>query len=766
MRDMKFGMGQPLTRVEDQRFITGHGHYATDATAKGAVQGFVLRAPYAHARFTIDDVAAARAMPGVQLILTHREVAHLGDLPCQAPVKNGDGTAMKTPPYPVLPKDHVRHIGEALAFIVAETLDQARDAAEVIAITWHAEPVVGDIASARAKGAVAVHPECPDNVAFDTILGKKPETDAVFAKADRVVALDIINSRIVANYMEPRAVLAEVAGDHVTLTLGSQGSHGLRDTLAKFIFKCDPAKIRVITPDVGGGFGTKTFLYREYPLVMEAARLLKRPVQWICERGEHFFACAHGRDNLNRAEMALDAKGRFLAMRVALDANMGAYLSQYGPFIPWIGSTMLTGCYDIPVGYAHIRGIYSHSVPIDAYRGAGRPEAAYVIERLVDYIADEIGMDRIALRKKNLIKSRQMPYKTTTGRVYDTGDFATHMQKAMEKADWAGFPARLKAAKKAKKLRGIGLGVYIEACGGGSPEPAYVRLEKDGTFSVRIGTQSNGQGHETAYAQLVSQHLDVPLDKIRVLQGDTRETPTGSGTGGSRSIPVGGAGVAAAAESLAGNLKTLAAEALEAAVSDLEIADGRVMIAGTDRGLDYSAIAALPGAKPEMLATTGSFRPPEATYPNGTHVCEVEIEPETGEVNIVNYEIVDDFGATLNPLLLAGQIHGGVAQGIGQALIERYVQDETGQMLTASFLDYAMPRAEDMPHFSFETQNIPCTTNALGVKGAGEAGTIGAAPAVMNAVVDALRRGYGIRHIDMPATAQSIWLAIKKAKGA
>jgi carbon-monoxide dehydrogenase large subunit len=762
MRPMKFGMGQALTRVEDQRFLTGQGRYATDYRAKGQLHGYVLRAPFASATFTLGDLAAARAMPGVKLILTHAEVAHLGDLPCQAPIKNSDGTLSPIPSYPVLPKDRVRHIGEAVAFIVAETLDQAKDAAEAIDIRWKDAPVASDVAAARQPGAPLVHDSAPGNIAFDHILGDQAKTDAIFAKAPRVIGLDLINSRIIANYMEPRALVAEPQkGGTWLVTLGSQGVHGIRNTLAKFIFKIDPATLRVMTPDVGGGFGTKSFMYREYPLALHAAMVLNAPVGWTSDRTEHFFACAHGRDNLTRAEMALDEKGRFLAMRVMLDANMGAYLSQYGPYIPWIGSTMLTGVYAIPAGYTRIRGVYSNSVPFDAYRGAGRPEAAYTIERLVDYIADELGMDRVKLRMQNFIKPKQMPYKTATGRIYDTGEFAGHLEAALEKADWKGFPARLKAAKKAGKLRGIGFGVYIEACGGGSPEPAYINLEKDGSVTVKIGTQSNGQGHETAYAQLVSQHLDLPIDQIRVKQGDTNLTPTGSGTGGSRSIPVGGAAVAKAAELLADTIKMLAADALEAGKGDLEIADGRVRIAGTDRSLTYTEIAALPKARGK-LATQAEFRPPEATYPNGTHVCEVEIDPETGETRIVNFVIVDDFGVTLNPLLLAGQIHGGAAQGIGQAMIERYVQDENGQMLTASFLDYAMPRADDIPTFQFETRNVPSTTNAIGVKGAGEAGTIGAAPAVMNAIVDALRRAKGIRHIDMPANAQAIWDVLRR----
>lgn len=758
---MKFGIGQALTRVEDRRFITGEGRYASDAHAKGELQAFVLRAPFAHARFRIKDIAAARAMPGVALVLTGADVAHLGALPCQAPQKNIDGSKMPLPAYPVLPNDLVRHVGEAVAFIVASSIEQARDAAEAIDIQWESLAVAPDLVAARKTGAAIVHSEAPGNLAFETILGDAKATDAVFAKAHRIVGLDLVNNRVVANYLETRSVLVEPKGEQLTLTLGSQGSHDIRDTLANDILKIPADNVRVITPDVGGGFGTKIFMYREYALAAEAARQLQKPVRWVSERSEHFFSCTQGRDNLTRAEMALDAKGKFLGMRVKLDANLGAYLSQFAPFIPWVGSTMLTGCYDIPVGYTHIRGFYSHSVPVDAYRGAGRPEAAYTVERLVDFIADEIGMDRIALRKLNLIKPSKMPYKTATQRVYDTGEFAAHMARAMEIADWTGFPTRLKAAKKRGRIRGIGLGVYIEACGGGSAEPAYVGLEKDGTVTLRIGTQSTGQGHETAYAQLVAEHLDLPLSQIRVKQGDTRDTPTGGGTGGSRSIPVGGAAVSLAAENLAESLKKLASASLEAAEADLEIADGMVRIAGTDRKISFGEIANLPGAKKSALNQTGSFKPPEATYPNGTHVAELEIDPETGETRIVNYVIVDDFGVTLNPTLLAGQIHGGVAQGIGQALIENLVMDENGQLLTASFLDYAIPRAENLPNFTFETRNVRSTTNILGVKGAGEAGTIGAAPAVMNALVDALRREKGIRQFDMPATAQKIWAALR-----
>ncbi|MCA0425542.1 MAG: molybdopterin-dependent oxidoreductase, partial [Proteobacteria bacterium] len=618
--------------------------------------------------------------------------------------------------------------------------------------------------AALAPDAPQVWPAVKGNVAFDTGLGNKAKTDAAFAKADRIVSLRIINNRLVANYMEPRVCTAEydAPSKSYKLTLGSQGSHGLRDTLARILGVAKDT-VRVITPDVGGGFGNKTFMYREYPLLARAARVLKKPVSWVQERQEHFLSCAQGRDNITVAEMALSKSGRFLAMRVDLIADMGAYLSQFAPYIPVLGGTMTTGCYHIPAAHFRVRGVYTHTVPVDAYRGAGRPEAAYLVERLVDAIALETGKTPDQVRALNFVKPDQMPYKTPLDRVYDSGEFEGHMRQAMAVADWPGIRKRVAAAKKKGLLRGIGMSSYIEACGGGSPEPAYVGLGEDGGITIRIGTQSNGQGHETAYAQLASQHLDVPLSQIHVKQGDTNDTPTGQGTGGSRSIPVGGAAVSAAAETLATNLKTIASRELEAGVADLEIGGGRVRVAGTDRAMDFASLARSKHATTALLNTTASFSPPEATYPNGTHICEVEVDPETGAVRIVNYVIVDDFGKTLNPLLLAGQVHGGTAQGIGQALSERVVFNAEGQLLTASFMDYAMPRAGDMPSFHFETRNVPCATNPLGVKGAGEAGAIGSCPAVMNALIDALHRSHGIRHIDMPATPEVVFAAIRAA---
>ncbi|RDJ27195.1 xanthine dehydrogenase family protein molybdopterin-binding subunit [Bosea caraganae] len=765
MRPMKFGVGQPIRRVEDQRLTTGMGRYTDDTAVEGALHGFVLRSQYAHATFTIRDKDVARKMKGVKLVLTGEDVAHLGGLPCKGLIASSSGEPVKAMPVPVLPLDTVRHVGEAVAFIVAETLEQARDAAEAIDIAWDALPSITGISEALADGAPLVWPDRAGNVAFEAGQGDAEKTEKAFAKADRTVSVTIVNNRLASNYLETRACIAEYdkADKRWTLTMGSQGSHNMREILADYIFKVAHSRIRVVTPDVGGGFGTKLFMYREYPLTMVAAEMLKRPVRWVSDRTEHFLADTHGRANLATATMALDKKGKFIGLKVDLRAEMGAWLSQYGPFIPWVGTTMTPGCYDIPAVHVRIRGVLTNTTPVDAYRGAGRPEAAYLIERLVDAIARETGKTPDAVRALNFVKPESMPHKTQTGPVYDSGEFEGHMRRAMDVADWKGFKARLKSSTKAGKIRGIGLACYIEACGGGGPESSTVILEKDGMVTVLIGTQSNGQGHETAYSQLVAQHLDIPLDRVRVIQGDTDKVATGAGTGGSRSIPVGGAALDKASSILTDNLKQLASEKLEAGIGDLEIVNGAVKVVGTDRGIDLAAIAALPGATPELLKVHQSWQPPEATYPNGTHVCELEVDPSTGATEILNYIVVDDFGMTLNPMMLAGQVHGGAAQGIGQALMEEIRFDESGQMLTATFMDYALPRAVDIPNFHFETRNVRCVTNAIGVKGAGEAGAIGSCPAVMNAMVDALNRAAGISAIDMPATPNKVFGMLKAA---
>ncbi|MEP4754360.1 MAG: xanthine dehydrogenase family protein molybdopterin-binding subunit [Nitratireductor sp.] len=760
----KFGMGASVLRVEDAAFITGKGRYTDDIAPEGALHGYVLRSPMANAGFTMGATDAAKAAPGVHLVLTGADVAHLNPLKSPAMQRQPDGTRAPTRDIPILCTDQVRYVGDAIAFVVAESRAQAQDAAELIDVTYEDRPAIAATAGALNADAPLVWPEAGSNKSFEYLLGEREKADAAFAAATRFARIAFHNNRLVCNYMEPRAAIGEWRADEdrFVLTTGSQGVHSMRRIIAEQVFAMPAEKLRVVTPDVGGGFGPKTFVYREYPLVLEAAKRLGRPVKWTGDRAEHFMTDAQGRDNQVEAEMAMDDDGRFLGLRVAIVANMGAYNSQYGPFIPFVGATMSTGVYDIQALDVSITGVFTNTCPVDAYRGAGRPEAAFLLEKLVDECAREMGLAPDEIRRRNFIRPEQFPYRTQTGRLYDVGEFEGHMNQALERADWTGFSERAAHSRARGRLRGIGMATYIEACAFAGSEPAHVELNGDGTVTLRIGTQSNGQGHATAYAQFVSEKLDLPIDRIRVHQGDTDALAAGGGTGGSRSIPLGGVSAARAGEGLAGKVRKIAADELEAAAADIELVDGTARIVGTDRSMDFAAIAKA-ASKPEDLKGMGEFVQDEATYPNGTHICELEIEPQTGDVEILAYTIVDDFGATVNPILLAGQVHGGVVQGAGQALVEDTVYAEDGQLITASFMDYAMPRADDVPSFSFETRNVPSTTNALGIKGAGEAGTIGATPAVMNAVTDALYRGYGIRHIDMPATPSRIWRAIRDA---
>jgi aerobic carbon-monoxide dehydrogenase large subunit len=759
---MKFGFGQAITRKEDDALIRGAGHYVADYAPTDTLDAVLLRSPHAHAKFRLADVSGARAMPGVALVLTGADVATLGHLPCQAEIP---GTKIAVPAYPILAQEEVRHVGDAIAFVVADTLDHARDGAEAIAIDWAPLPHVIGATTALENGAPPVWPEVPGNLAFKTELGDARATAAAFARAAHTVSLVLVNQRVVSNYLDTRAVVGEhdPGTGRTTLTLSSQGSHAVRDILCRDVLQIDPSSMRVVTPDVGGGFGTKLFAYREYALAAFAARSLERPVKWVADRSEHFLADAHGRDNVTTAKLALDGEGRFLALDVDLIADMGAYLSCYGPFIPFIGAGMSPGVYHIPTCHVRVRGVFTNTVPVDAYRGAGRPEAAYVIERLVDVAAREIGMAPDALRGKNFIKA--MPYTTATGKIYDSGDFAAHLQQAQESAGWSQFERRLAQSRAAGQLRGIGIATYIEACGNNGPDAAGIRLDDDGGVTVLSGAQSTGQGHATAYAQIVADRLGLAPDRVRVIQGDTDLVSTGTGTGGSSSIPCGGASLAGATKKLAVKLKEIAAEALEVAASDLEIVEGTVRVVGTDRMISFADLASRPQVRARGLSAEDAFVPEAATYPNGTHLAEVEIDPETGATQILSYVVVDDFGVTLNPLLLAGQVHGGIAQGIGQALMEHAVYDpQSGQLVNASLMDYALPRAQTLPSLAFETRNVPCRTNPLGVKGAGEAGAIGSSPAVMNAILDALWRAFRIRHLDMPATPERLWAAIVEGK--
>jgi len=761
---MRFGFGQALKRKEDDALLRGQGRYVADVAPDGALHAVVLRSPHAHARFTIHDLDRVRAMPGVRLVLTAAEIAELGPMPCHGLL---EGVDIPVPDYPVLARGEVRHVGDAVAFIVADTLEVAKDAAEAISVDWQPLPHVVGAMAALAPGAPQVWAGRPGNLAFETEAGDARATRQAFAQAARTVELTIVNQRLVTNYLDTRGVVAEYDGNRYTLTLGSQGSHIIRDAIAGDVLKIAPERMRVLTYDVGGGFGTKLFPYREYALAAVAAERLGKPVKWVADRAEHFLGDSHGRDNISTARLALDAGNRFLALELDIVADMGSYLSNYAPYIPWLGVGMATGVYDIPAAHIRLRGVYTHTVPVDAYRGAGRPEASYLIERAVDIAARELGVMPDALRRKNFIKPKAMPYTTPTGKVYDSGDFAGIMARAQELADWNGFNKRLAQSKRHGCLRGIGVAIYVEACGANGPETATINLDGDGGVTVLIGSQSSGQGHATAYAQLVADQLGLPPQRVRVVQGDTGRIATGAGTGGSSSIPVGGVSVDRAGNKLAGQIKEIAAEALEASPGDLEIADGSVRVAGTDRVISFADIAAHPSATPEKLRATHEHGTDAPTFPNGAHVAEVEIDPDTGATTILNYVVVDDFGATLNPLLLAGQVHGGTVQGIGQALMEDTVYDaDSGQLLSASLMDYALPRAADAPDFVFETRNVPCKTNPLGVKGAGEAGAIGSCPALIGAVTDALWRAYRVAHIDMPATPQRIWAAIEKARKA
>ncbi|MCO5063089.1 MAG: xanthine dehydrogenase family protein molybdopterin-binding subunit [Rhizobiaceae bacterium] len=761
----KFGMGASVLRVEDPTFIRGAGRYTDDIQPEDVLHCYILRSPVANGSFRITATDAARETPGVHLVLTGEDLKHLKPLRSGGMPKQADGTRRPTRDIPILCIDKVHYVGDAVALVVADSREIAQDAAELIEIDFDSEDAGAVTATALDAGTPLVWPELGTNEAFTYHIGDRQKTKAAFEKAARVTTIAFTNNRLICNYMEPRAAIAEWKPEEnrFVLTTGSQGVHGMQKILTG-IFGIDAKQLRVITPDVGGGFGPKSFVYREYPLVMEAAKRLGRPVKWTGDRTEHFLTDAQGRDNVVKAAMAMDETGRFLGLDIDLIANMGAYIHQYGPYIPTIGVSMTTGVYDIQAIDVDITAVYTNTCPVDAYRGAGRPEAAFLLEKLVDACARDMGLPADEIRRRNFIRPEQFPYRTATGRLYDVGEFEGHLDAALESSDWKSFQARLEASKAEGKIRGIGLATYVEACAFAGSEAAHVELNGDGTVTMLIGTQSNGQGHATAYAQFIAEKLNIDIDRIKVRQGDTDDLPTGGGTGGSRSIPLGGVSAARAGEDLAEKLKAIAADELEASPADIELVDGTARIVGTDRSIDFAGLAKA-AKKPEDLKGFGEFVQDEATYPNGTHVCEVEIDPETGETHVVAYTIVDDFGATVNPILLAGQVHGGVAQGLGQALTESAVYAEDGQLLTASFMDYAMPRASDLPTIAFKTRNVPSTTNALGIKGAGEAGTIGATPAVLNAVTDALYRAYGIRHIEMPTTPLRVWETIQTVKG-
>ena len=773
----KFGIGQSARRLEDPRLLTGGGRYTDDTRLSApAARAYVLRSPHAHADIRRIDTTAARKAPGVLLVFTGEDVtqAGFGDVPCLVPLENRDGTPRADTSRPMLAKGRVRHVGDPVALVVAETLEQAKDAAELIEVDYAARPHTVDTFASAQPGAPLVHDHIKNNIVFDWAMGDEAATTAAFAKAAKVVKLQIVNQRLVVNSMEPRGAICEydASDDRSTLWVSSQGVSMIRPVVADMILKIGSPKLRVRTGDVGGGFGMKIFVHPEYPMVVWASRALKRTVKWIPDRQESFQSDVQGRDHVSIAEMALDKDARFLGCRITTYAALGAYLNHFSVFIPTLaGTSMLAGLYQTPAIYVNVKGVMTNTVPTDAYRGAGRPEAAYLLERFVDHIARETGLAPDEIRARNLIKPAQIPFKTALGDSYDSGDFETVMRKGMAAADWAGFPARRAAALARGKWRGIGLATYVEKCSGGPPETAIAKFNADDTITVYLGNQTNGQGHETAITQIASARLGIDSDRIRIVQGDSDVTPEGM-TGGSRTIAVAGVATMGVADKIIAKGKLVAASVMEASAADIDYADGSFRIVGTDRTMSLFEVAKAArdpkhvpkGEKPGL--DDDFTRTPEAdTFPNGCHVCELEVDPDTGTIEIANYSVMDDFGMALNPLLLQGQIHGGVGQGVGQALTEKTVYDQdSGQLLSGSFMDYALPRADVVPAVGFGMHNSPCTTNPLGVKGAGEAGAIGAPPSVINAIVDAIFPHTGIKHIDMPVTAASLWAAIQAAR--
>ena len=767
----KFGLSQSVRRVEDPRLLLGQGRYTDDIALPGAAAGHVLRSPHAHAAIRGLDTTAAQAMPGVLAILTGADMLAMGvgEVPCAIPLKNRDGSRRAEAPRLPLATDRVRHVGDPVAFVVAETLAQARDAAEAIEVEYDILASATDLATAHEEGAPVIWEKAARNICFDWEAGDAARTEALFAEAAHVTRLTVVNNRVVVASMEGRACAAEydAASGRYTLHAGTQGSWLVKGLLAANVLKTDPENIRVLTPDVGGGFGMKLYLYAEYALCALAAKQVGRPVKWTADRSEAFLSDTHGRDNITLGEIALDKDGRFLALRTRNHANMGAYLSTFAPFIPTgAGTKVLASVYGFQAIHAHVIGVFTNTVPVDAYRGAGRPESNYLVERLIDQAAREIGMDRIEIRRRNMVGPEAMPYVTAMQQRYDSGDFPRVMDAALQKIDWAGFPARRAEAARHGKKRGIGLAYYLEATGGSPTENAKVVFADDGMVDVYVGTQSTGQGHETAYAMMTSHELGIPMGKIRIQQGDSESLPSGGGTGGARSLYSEGQAILVTTASVIEKGKQAAAEMLEAAVVDIEFAKGRFGVVGTDRGVDILDLAAHQRARVArgedsfLLDTLETAKIEAHTFPNGCHVAEVEVDPETGIVTIPRYIVVDDVGHALNPLIVRGQVHGGVAQGIGQAVLERTAYDQqSGQLLTASFMDYALPRAEDLPDIEVDLIEVPCESNPMGVKGAGEAGAVGSPPAVVNALVDALD---GVV-VDMPATPEVVWKAVHAA---
>ncbi len=776
------GIGAAVRRKEDHRFITGKGQYTDDINRPNQTQAYFLRSPHAHATLNKVDTSKALAMPGVVAIFTGEDIAadKVGGLICGWMIHSKDGTPMRAGPHPVLAQGKVRYVGDHVAVIIAETLAEAKDAAEAIVVDYGVLPSNVDTARAQDKGTAQVHSEAPANTVYDWHIGDKAATDAAFKAAKHVTKLDIVNNRLVPNAMEPRAAIGEYDSgtDGLTLHTTSQNPHVARLVLSAFIGIAPEHKLRVIAPDVGGGFGSKIFIYAEETVCVWAARKINRPVKWTADRTEEFLAIAHGRDHVTRAELATDAEGKITGLRVKTIANMGAYLSTFASSVPtYLYATLLSGQYAIPNIYAEVDAVYTNTAPVDAYRGAGRPEATFVVERLVEVTARELGMDPSAFRKRNFVS--KFPHQTPVIMMYDTGDYKASLLKAMEMADVKGFGKRRREAAKRGKLRGLGYSTYIEACGiapsqavgslgagVGLWESAEVRVNPVGTVEVLTGSHSHGQGHETTFAQLVSHRLGIPIDNVSIVHGDTDKVQFGMGTYGSRSGAVGMSAISKALDKIEAKAKKVAAHVLEAAEADIDFKDGQFTVKGTDKSVDFGTVAlnAYIAHKfnPQELEPglkEGSFYDPtNFTFPAGCHICEIEVDTDTGVSTIVKWTAVDDFGNVINPMIVEGQVHGGIAQGVGQALLEGTVYNKDGQLITASFMDYAMPRAHDLPSFEVGMTVTACPSNPLGIKGCGEAGAIASPPAVINALTDAL----GTEDIPMPATPQAVWNVIQK----
>ena len=782
------GIGAALLRKEDRRFITGKGKFVDDINRPGQAYAYIVRSPEAHARIAGIDTAEALKAPGVVAVLTGADMVEdgVGGIPCGWGINNKDGSPMVEPPHPPLVPDRVRHVGDQVAVVIAETKAQAKAAAALVDVDYEPLPAVALLADATADGAALVWDDAPGNICFDWEIGDQAATDAAFESAAHVVSIDLVNQRLVTNPIEPRAAIGDYdeSDDSYTLYTTTQNPHLVRLLLGAFVLALPEHKLRIVAPDVGGGFGSKIPHYAEEAIVTWASKRIGRPVKWTAERSESFMSDTHGRDHLTHAELALDADGKFTGLRVSTRANLGAYLSTFGPAVPtYLHAILFAGCYTTPAIYANVKAVFTNTVPLDALRGAGRPEASFVIERLVHKAAVQLGMDPVDIRKKNFIQPDQFPYQTPVALEYDVGEYEATFDAALELADYDGFEARKEEAATRGMLRGIGISTFLEACGiapsalvgslgarAGLFEVGQVRVHPTGSITVFTGSHSHGQGHETTFAQLVSDRFGVPADQVDVVHGDTAQVPFGMGTYGSRSIAVGGSAIYMAMEKIIAKGTKIAAHLMEAAVEDVVFDAGTFTVTGTDKTKTIGEVAFaayVPHNYPEGLEPgldeTAFYDPKNFTYPAGAHIVEVEIDPDTGVVELCGVSCVDDVGRIINPMIVEGQMHGGLAHGIGQALLEACIYDDSGQLITGSFMNYTMPRAADLPFFKTGHHTTNCTHNPLGVKGVGEVGSIGVPPAVINAVLDALSSS-GVEDIDMPATPERVWQALQDAQ--